>query len=90
MGKMTSTVEAALREQLANLQAENERLKTKRREAARKRQTLKVSQKGAVSLYGIRRFPLTFYAQEWDKVLDMAQEIRDFIADHRDELTFRE
>jgi hypothetical protein len=45
-----------------------------------------VSQKGAVSLYGIRRFPITFYGDEWDTVLGMADEIRTFIAEHESEL----
>jgi len=68
--------------ELARLRAENESLK-----ATRSRETrLQVSQKGAVSLYGIRRFPITFYADEWDTVLGMAGEIRSFISQHADEL----
>jgi hypothetical protein len=47
---------------------------------------LQVSQKGAVSLYGIRRFPITFYADEWDTVLGMADEVRAFISQHETEL----
>ena len=38
-----------------------------------------MSQKGGVSLYGIRRFPVTFYADEWDQILGKADEIREFI-----------
>jgi hypothetical protein len=38
--------------------------------------TLKVSEKGAVSLYGMGRFPVTLFGQQWRKVLDMADEIR--------------
>lgn len=68
--------------ELERLRAENESLKaTKTREMR-----LQVSQKGAVSLYGIRRFPITFYADEWDTVLGMADEIRTFILQHGDEL----
>jgi len=68
--------------ELARLRAENESLK-----ATRSRETrLQVSQKGAVSLYGIRRFPITFYADEWDTVLGMTDEIRSFISQHADEL----
>lgn len=40
--------------------------------------TLKVSKAGAISLYGMGRFPVTLYAQQWDKVLDMAEDIRAF------------
>ena len=68
--------------ELERLRAENENLKaTKTRELR-----LQVSQKGAVSLYGIRRFPITFYADEWDTVLGMADEVRAFIAQHETEL----
>ena len=68
--------------ELERLRAENENLKaTKTRELR-----LQVSQKGAVSLYGIRRFPITFYADEWDTVLGMTDEIRTFILEHGDEL----
>ena len=48
---------------------------------------LKVSEKGGASLYGIRRFPITFYVEEWNKVLDMEEEIREFLAANADKLT---
>lgn len=50
---------------------------------------LKVSEKGGVSLYGIRRFPVTFYLEEWERILGMADEIRAFLAEHRGELKRR-
>ena len=48
---------------------------------------LKVSEKGGASLYGIRRFPITFYVEEWNRILDMEPEIRSFLRAHDDELT---
>ncbi len=60
---------------LERLRAENENLKTKRPQETR----LQVSQEGAVSVYTIRRFPITFYADEWDTILGMADEVRAFI-----------
>ena len=48
---------------------------------------LKVSEKGGASLYGIRRFPVTFYVEEWNRILDMEPEIRSFLRAHDDELT---
>lgn len=57
------------------------------KQGAQRKLTLKVSAKGAVSLYGMGRFPVTLYAQQWDKVLDEAQTIRDFIAAHQDVLS---
>ena len=57
-------------------------------EKARSRRTieLRVSEKGGVSLYGIRRFPITFYREEWLRILDMEKEIRAFLARHDAEL----
>ena len=68
--------------ELERLRAENDTLKTKQSREMR----LQVSQKGAVSLYGIRRFPITFYADEWDIILGMADEVRTFISQHDTEL----
>ena len=42
--------------------------------------------KGALSLYGIRRFPVTFYADEWETILEKSGEIRRFIVEHPAEL----
>jgi hypothetical protein len=64
-----------LRRELERLKAENEALKAKERRGTH----LRVSEKGAVSLYGLRRFPITFYREEWDRILDLADEIRAFI-----------
>lgn len=47
---------------------------------------LKVSEKGGVSLYGIRRFPITFYVEEWERILGMESEIRSFMKQHDTEL----
>ena len=41
---------------------------------------LKVSEKGAVSVYGLGRFPVTLYKEQWSKLLDMSDDIRAFIA----------
>ncbi len=72
--------EEDLRAEIEKLRAENQALK-KGGELH-----LKVSAKGAVSLYGLRRFPATFYADEWEKILAKADEIRDFIREHGSEL----
>lgn len=74
--------EQDLQAELERLRAENEALKS----SSRKSVHLKVSQKGAVSLYGIRRFPVTFYADEWDTILGMNDDIREFIQENQAEL----
>ena len=47
---------------------------------------MKVSEKGALSIYGMGRFPVTLYKDQWLKVLDMADDIRAFIAAHEADL----
>ena len=70
-----------LRAELERLKAENERLKSQRGRAS-----FKVSEKGGVSVYGLGRFPVTLYKEQWAKLLGMADEIRGFIAEHESEL----
>jgi hypothetical protein len=77
--------EEDLRAELERLRAENAALKTRETRSLR----LQVSAKKAVSLYGIRRFPVTFYADEWDTILGMADEIRAFIRENESELRRR-
>jgi hypothetical protein len=68
-----------MRAELERLRAENEALKAK---PARGALSLRVSEKGGVSLYGLRRFPVTFYADEWEKLLGMADELKRFIREN--------
>jgi hypothetical protein len=70
--------EEDLKAELARLQAENERLKSQRGRAV----SLKVSEKGGVSVYGLGRFPVTLYKEQWTKLLDMAEEIRSFLKEN--------
>jgi hypothetical protein len=61
-----------------DLKAELERLRQEN--AALKKETssgmrLKVSDKGGVSVYGLGRFPVTLYKEQWLRLLDMADEI---------------
>jgi hypothetical protein len=65
-------------DELARLRAENERLKRTQSRGV----SLKVSEKGGVSVYGLGRFPVTLYKEQWTKLLDMADEIRAFIRDN--------
>ncbi len=80
-----SETDEDMKAELERLRAENEKLKSDKAKTIR----LQVSQKGAVSLYGIRRFPITFYGDEWDTILGMADDIKAFIAEHQSELKAR-
>ena len=46
----------------------------------------KVSQKGALSVYGLQRMPVTLYIEQWERLLDFADEIRQFAEQHEGEL----
>ncbi len=69
--------EEELKSELERLRAENEKLKRPRGQMS-----MKVSEKGALSVYGLGRFPVTLYREQWDKLLGMADEIRQFILDN--------
>ena len=77
-----SDSEEQMRQELERLKAENEALKA----AGTRSLRLQVSAKGGVSLYGIRRFPITFYQEEWEKILGMTDDIRNFIRENESEL----
>jgi hypothetical protein len=51
---------------------------------------LKVSEKGGVSVYGLGRFPVTLYKEQWKKLLDMSEDIRNFMEAHDSELKTRD
>ena len=65
-----------LRAELERLRSENESLK----KGAAKGISMKVSEKGGLSIYGLGRFPITLYKEQWTKLLDMADDIRAFLA----------
>ena len=64
-----------LRAELERLRAENQALK----QTSAKGISLKVSEKGGLSVYGLGRFPITLYKEQWSRLLDMADEIRAFL-----------
>lgn len=47
-----------------------------------KTNTIKVSPKGGVSVYGLGKFPVTLYASQWEKLFTMQEDIKEFIVDH--------
>jgi hypothetical protein len=64
-----------LKAEIEKLRAENDQLKNKSVRGL----SLKVSEKGAVSLYGVGRFPVTLYKEQWLKILGMKEDIEAFI-----------
>jgi hypothetical protein len=79
--------EEEMQAEIARLRAENEALK---KPAARGQMSLRVSEKGALSVYGLGRFPVTLYREQWEKLLGMSDQIRQFIADNDAQLKKKE
>jgi hypothetical protein len=76
-----------LRAEVERLRAENEALKAR---ATRGVISLRVSEKGGLSVYGLGRFPVTLYKEQWLRLMEMADEIRAFIREHESQLKARE
>jgi hypothetical protein len=83
-GKRMSDLD--MQAELERLRAENVQLKNKEKSGL----TLKVSEKGAVSLYGMGRFPVTLYKEQWLRILGNASEIETFIRDNESRLKSKE
>jgi len=77
--------EEELRLEIERLRAENEALKR----AAAREHYLRVSKKGALSIYGLGRFPVTLYKEQWLRILEMGDEIRAFIKNNESQLKAR-
>ena len=75
-----------LKAEIERLRAENDKLKNKPARGL----TLKVSEKGGLSLYGVGRFPVTLYKEQWRRILGMAAEIEAFINENEGALKSKE
>jgi hypothetical protein len=75
-----------LKAEIERLRAENDKLKSKGVRGL----SLKVSEKGGVSLYGVGRFPVTLYKEQWRRILGMAAEIEAFIQENESALKSKE
>jgi hypothetical protein len=75
-----------LQAELERLRAENERLK----QGGRGKLAMKVSEKGALSVYGMGRFPVTLYKEQWLRLLSAAEDIKSFIEANQDTLKSKE
>ena len=78
--------ELEMKAELEHLRAENAQLKNKKTGGL----NLKVSEKGAVSLYGMGRFPVTLYKEQWLRILASAPEIDTFIRENDAKLKTKE
>ena len=75
-----------MKAELERLTKENETLKARTNKGI----SLKVSEKGGVSVYGMGRFPITLYKEQWLKLLDMADDLRRFIEENSSKLKVKD
>jgi hypothetical protein len=75
-------VDEDLKSEVERLRAENEALKR----SSSKGLSMKVSEKGALSVYGLGRFPVTLYKEQWLRLLEMTEDIRAFIKQNETQL----
>jgi hypothetical protein len=78
---MTEPTYEELKARLAELEAQKQRTGN---------MSFKVSDKGGVSVYGLGRFPVTLYYEQWPKLLDRAQDLRDFLEENKSKLKLKE
>ncbi len=75
-----------LKAELERLRAENDALKKTNARGL----SMKISEKGGLSVYGLGRFPVTLYKEQWVKLLGMAEDIKSFIAANESALKTKE
>jgi len=78
--------EETTEEKLARLETENRALREQAEERKPGQLRLKVSEKGGLSVYGLGRFPVTLYKEQWTKLLDNVEEIKKFLQDNDQQL----
>ena len=76
-------------QKLARLEAENKALREQMDQRRSAQLRLKVSEKGGVSVYGLGRFPVTLYKEQWIRLLDYADEIKSFLKENDQQLKAR-
>jgi hypothetical protein len=69
-------------QKLARLEAENKALREQVEQRRPGQLRLKVSEKGGLSVYGLGRFPVTLYKEQWIRLLDHAEEIKSFLKEN--------
>ena len=83
-----STVQNELMKQIEKLKAENEALKVAKHKP--RALSFKVTEKGAISVYGLQRFPVTLYFNQWIKLIDTTEALKKFAEDNKAKLSVKE
>ena len=78
--------EESAEQKLARLEAENKALKDQIEQRKPGQLRLKISEKGGLSVYGLGRFPVTLYKEQWKRLLEHAEEIKSLLEQHEQQL----
>jgi hypothetical protein len=78
--------EESSEEKLARLEAENKALKDQIEQRKPGQLRLKISEKGGLSVYGLGRFPVTLYKEQWKRLLEHTEEIKTFLEQNEQQL----
>jgi hypothetical protein len=78
--------EETTEQKLARLEAENRALREQAEERKPDQLRLKVSEKGGLSVYGLGRFPVTLYKEQWTRLLDNVEAIKKFLQENDHQL----
>lgn len=80
----------SLKAEIERLKAENTSLKSSKKPADAREISFKIGEKGGLSVYGLGRFPVTLYKEQWIKLLDKSDEIRTYLESNADKLKTKE
>jgi hypothetical protein len=72
------------------LKSEPEKLKAQKEKVRTGELSFKVSEKGAVSVYGLGRFPVTLYQEQWVRLLGVSEDLKTFIKENASKLKVKE
>ncbi len=79
-----------LQAEIERLKAENNALKSEKKVGGTKEISYKIGEKGGLSVYGLGRFPVTLYKEQWIRLLDKSNDIRQYLKDNEDKLKVKE
>ncbi|WP_186645593.1 hypothetical protein [Fluviispira vulneris] len=79
-----------IRAELERLRAENAILKSEKKSSHNKEISFKIGEKGGLSVYGLGRFPVTLYKEQWIRLLDKEKDIREYLNNNADKLKSKE
>ena len=82
--------EETAEQKVARREAENRALKEQVEQRRTGQLRLKISEKGGLSVYGLGRFPVTLYKEQWIRLLEQTEEIKEFLKENDQQLKVKQ